>query len=248
MQPNAALQRALNRCYEVFSAYPRLTAIDASPFRDAAQLLKYLTSAPLRELSGKMIGPYAGYAITTVGDAVDYRHFLPRILEHAVAGPAWMGTEPAIIANRLEMAGWRSWSRSEQEVVCEAFTEAWRQSIEEHPDDVEAIAWLYGIAIGNMNLAAAIQVWDEASSANSVLQLSSFMRTSADSLCEPEPEKRGYWTYVSEANITLLRSWIFREATARRLEESRLRVKEKDVWQLDHAMGDWNKLKLTRLQ
>jgi len=159
-----------------------------------------------------------------------------------------MGTEPAIIAIRLKMAEWRSWTRSEQEVVCEVFTQAWRQSIEEHPDDAEAIDWLYGIAIGDMNLAVAIQVWDNAQSANSVLQLSSFLSTSADSLCEPEQEERGYWTDVSEANIAFLRSWIFLETTVRRLEASRLRVKEKDVWQLDLAMRDWNKLKLTRPQ
>jgi len=195
-----------------------------------------------------MIGPYAGYALTTVGDVVDYKHFLPRILEHAVDGPAWMGTEPAIIAKRLERGEWLGWQRSEQEIIREVFTEAWRQSIDEHPDDAEAMDWLYGIAIGDMNLAMAIQVWDKAPSANSVLQLSSFIVTSADSLCEPEPEKRGYWTYVSEANIAFLRSWIFREATGRRLEASRLRVAANDIWQVDSALRDWNNLKLTRPQ
>lgn len=228
MQPNVALERALNRCYEVFSVYPRPTVLHASPLRDAAQILKDLTSAPLRELSGEMVGPYAGYALTTVGDVVDYKHFLPRILEQAVYEPVWMGTEPAIIANRLEMAEWLGWPRSEQEAIREVFAEAWRQSVDEHPDDADAIDWLYGIAVGDMNLAEAIQVWDKARSANSVLQLSSFMTTSAEFLCEPESENRGYWTYVSEANIAFLRRWTFREATAQRLEVSRLRVAAKD--------------------
>ena len=44
-----------------------------------ALLNEQLTSAPLKELTGEEIGPYSGYAITTVGDADDYRHFLPRI-------------------------------------------------------------------------------------------------------------------------------------------------------------------------
>lgn len=106
MQPNDSLQHAIDCCYDLFARYPRPLAFQASPLRNPAEILKTLTAGPLRELTGEQIGPYAGYAITTVGDVDDYKHFLPRILEQAVQQPIWTGTEPPIIGQRLKMANW----------------------------------------------------------------------------------------------------------------------------------------------
>ena len=80
------LAAALQQAYQVFANLPRPAHLEAAPHRDGDRMLSSLTAAPLRELTGEQIGPYAGCAITTVGSERDYRHFLPRILELAVEG------------------------------------------------------------------------------------------------------------------------------------------------------------------
>ena len=64
--------------------------MEASPLRDAREILMVLSAVPLRELTGEQVGPYSGWAMTTVGNERDYRHFLPRILELAVVDPVWL--------------------------------------------------------------------------------------------------------------------------------------------------------------
>lgn len=77
MEPDPELNSAIDLCYEVFGTHPTPRSLNASPIRDAKAILQTLTSKPLRELSGEAIGPYSGYALTTVGNANDYKHFLP---------------------------------------------------------------------------------------------------------------------------------------------------------------------------
>src|SRR5690348_4317961 len=117
MTPSPALSEAIEGAYAKFAAYGRPSKLETSPLRDPKAILATLTGAPLRELTGKQIGPYAGWALTTVGSVQDYKHFLPRILEQAVLAPEWMGTQPQVIAARLKRALWRGWPVSEQAAV-----------------------------------------------------------------------------------------------------------------------------------
>ncbi len=87
------LQRLIDDCYDAFAPYPPPRSLHA--LRDPVAILATLTSAPLRELTGEQIGPYAGWAMTTVGDVTDYKHFLPRILEQAVRESLWTGHRSA---------------------------------------------------------------------------------------------------------------------------------------------------------
>lgn len=91
-----ALSRAVERAYEVFASEPQPQTLHASPHRDAEELLRTLTAAPLRMLTAEQLGPYSGWAMTTVGDERAYRHFLPRIFELSVADRVWVGTEPTV--------------------------------------------------------------------------------------------------------------------------------------------------------
>ncbi|RWB77123.1 MAG: hypothetical protein EOQ50_09405 [Mesorhizobium sp.] len=158
MQPE--LQRAIDDCYSAFASYPQPRCLDASPLRDPVAILGTLTSAPLRELTGEQIGPYAGWAMTTVGDIADYKHFLPRILEQAVRESLWVGTDPPIIASRLIRGGWLEWPDGERKAIRALFAGAFSQAIEEHPDQRgDADNWTCGIAILDLDLPAMLDTW-----------------------------------------------------------------------------------------
>jgi hypothetical protein len=246
MQPNPQLQRAIDRCYDAFAAYPEPLELDASTLRDPVQILKDLTSAPLHQISGEHIESYAGFAMTTVGDVEDYKHFLPRILELAMEG-SFLGAEPLIIGERLKLGEWLKWPLPEQEAVRDLFVEAWKQGLYEHPDDEIAEDWLCGIANLDLDISAALEVWDETPAVNATLQLAEFCLTEAGYVFEEDAEERGYWSYPSEANVRLVRNWLLSDGVSRRLSAARSGVRSPDIWRIEKALEQLDGMRASRL-
>jgi len=227
------LQHLIDDCYEVFASYPPPRVLDASPLRDPVAILKTLTSAPLRDLTGEQLGAYAGWAMTTVGDDRDYRHFLPRILELAVFDARWQGLDPPIIAGKLNHGGWQTWPPEEQAAIRALFAEAWHYGFEQHPDESDPSGWLCGIAIIGGGLDAALEAWLSSASPNAVLQLVEFFRSNAEPLIGDRAE-RNFWDGAGDAAIERMRGWLRSEAVLDLLLSAQ--VRPEDQWRLDHAL------------
>lgn len=236
MQPNGELQRLIDGCYAAFAPYPRPLVMHASPLRDPVGLLKTLSSAPLRELTGEQIGPYSGYALTTVGDVEDYKHFLPRILEQAVREQLWTGTEPWIIATRLKKAQWLDWPAHEQAAIRALFAAAWSQALQEDPDEENAEPWICGIAYLDLDLAAMLEKWLAAPSINAALQLAHFMQTEAEFVFENDTTERAVWSGVDEAKIHQVRHWLLGSPVHKLLLAARGRTDPSRLWVIDKAL------------
>lgn len=126
------LTAAMQAVYAAFSRYPTPQSIDASPVYSGEDFLKPLVAAPLRELTCEQVGRYAGKALTTVGRLDDYKHFLPRLLEHVVNERcAFVGLGPDEFANRLLYGGWPSWPHDERQTILTVFRLASRQSAQD---------------------------------------------------------------------------------------------------------------------
>jgi hypothetical protein len=125
------LRMALDQCYKVFSVYARPSFLEAAPTRDPIELLRNLIATSLRELPAENLGPYAGYAMTTVGSADDYLYFLPRILELAILEGSYTGFTFDVIASKLVYnAGWSLCSKQEQEAVVNVMQAVVRQCLD----------------------------------------------------------------------------------------------------------------------
>jgi hypothetical protein len=236
MQPGRRVQQAIDAAYRVFAPYPRPTELKASPLRDADEILRTLTSAPLRDLTGEQIGPYAGWAMTTVGSAWDYKHFLPRILEQAVRRPVWTGTEPTIIASKLDTAGWQRWPATEQDAVRDVFAAAWAQTRAMHPDDIHADDWLCGIAALGMNVSEALAGWLSPPSRDAVLQLAWFIGLAPVRIFEGNDDEGGYWADVDPAARQSVAAWLQGDAVLPALLNLDLSADDKDRWLVDQAL------------
>ncbi|WP_421917333.1 hypothetical protein [Mesorhizobium sp.] len=247
MQPDAELQRLIDECYAAFSDYPRPRTLHASPLRDPAEILKTLTSAPLRQLTGEQIGPYAGYALTTVGDVFDYKHFLPRILEEAVHEPFWVGTNPPVIAGKLRRAEWLQWPAHEQAAIRALFTGACAQAVEEHPDDADCANWICAMAMLALDLTAIMEAWLIASSANATVQLAYFVSSTSGFLFATDVFESAYWGNLDEDQIYWMRQWVLSEPVYRVLLTTQRQLNPSRDENVDKALEFLASLKSPRL-
>ena len=234
MTPEPALIQAMDGAYAEFAACARPRALDASPTRGASAILATLSSAPLRQLTGEQIGPYAGWALTTVGSVEDYKHFLPRALEQAVRAPEWMGTMPQVVAARLKRAEWRTWPMSEQAVVRDVFLAAWVQSSKQHPDDAGGSSeWLCAIASLGEDVGTLLADWIEPANANAVLQIAE-LAVQIRALTSPDPDEQVFWADVAGDVRAQIAAWLASDQVSFVLVAAK-GIGDTDLWRVHEA-------------
>jgi hypothetical protein len=232
-EAQAKLHDAIEQCYAAFADMPCPRRLEASPMRDGDKILRALTSAPLRELSGKQIGPYSGWAITTVGDADDYRHFLPRILELSVVDPVWLGAEPPVMASRLNMGHWRKWPAGQRSAILHIFNAAFDAFVEIHPDHTRTVdGWFCGLATLGQSVALTVERWRCVASPNAGLQMASFINDNATDLHRHGEVRNAFWEEVSENARREITRQLLLKATTDFLTATAAQVSEEDRFYL----------------
>jgi hypothetical protein len=120
-----AYLKAVERLYDAFSTYPKSRKLDGSEHRNLDNILKDITSVPLRALTELELGSYPLWATTTVGTIEDYKHFLPRIFDLVMRGGIDdLSGDPAGLAHKLNYNDLRTWPKKEQEAILEFFKSA----------------------------------------------------------------------------------------------------------------------------
>lgn len=194
-------------------------ALDGSPTRDARAILRTLTAAPLRLLTANQLGPYAAWAMTTVGSAADYRHFHPRILELAIDLNSWHGLEPWLIAGKLVYAKWHEWPAPQQEAVTAVFLAGFDYSLEAAPDQThEPADWLAGVARLGLPLERPLAGWRDAIARNPLSRLSLFVTQWAEAITDGSSAPP-YWQDVDATLVVQVRNWLFSTATRAQLQQ-----------------------------
>jgi hypothetical protein len=236
----AALRRAVEQCYTAFASFPHPSKLHASPLRDGNEILRTLSSAPLRELSGEQIGPYSGWAITTVGDERDYRHFLPRIFEISVSDPAWLGVVPPVMASRLNMGSWREWPAEQRAAALKFFRAAFAAVIERHPHSAHAAdEWFCALVTLGESPSLNFERWRSSKSPHAALQLASFVINEARHLVRHEEVRGSFWEDVPEGKRREIAALLVSDAARHFLEAASGRVSEEDRFFLvDAALAE----------
>jgi hypothetical protein len=235
--PSDRLQFAFGACYKAFSLYPQPLAFTAPPHRNPRALLKSVTSAPLRELTAEQLGLYAGYALTTVGDVEDYKHFLPRILELAIQLTGQPGLGAEIIALRLKQGRWREWPIEEQTAVEAVFREAFALATHRHVGEADVQGWLCGMAILDLPLTEVLDCWLANSNANAGLQIAQFVFDAAGFLHAVDVAGQAFWSYANETTLHFMRAWIASVSVAERMIAA-LDAASSDAWIVEHAIRE----------
>ena len=122
MQITPELEVAIQGLYQAFPSRQLKTVMRGCPCCADFAELRRLSLTPLLDLGRAELESYSWDAIWTVGSENDYRHFAPRLLELMVREDAF---EPEVVAKKLIVAGWRSWSQAEQSAIEDFFSAYW---------------------------------------------------------------------------------------------------------------------------
>ncbi len=122
---DALLEEAIDALFRVFEGYPLRRSTEPCTCCHEPDEERVLHERLLPELSADDLRGFAGDALTVWGNEVDFKHFLPRIMEITVtAGGSdwrrqdwieWPDTES--IFERLAYGTWHEWPELEQQAV-----------------------------------------------------------------------------------------------------------------------------------
>lgn len=121
------LEDAIEHLYYTFQNYRLKTSIDACTYCVQDSDRAKLHAKRLRDLTDTDLEKYAFKALTTWGDADDFRHFLPRLFELEALHPQRIVglVDPEILFGKLAYAQWDSWDTAEQQSIYVYFEALW---------------------------------------------------------------------------------------------------------------------------
>ena len=163
-------KEAVKALHAAFSGHRRPQRLDVAPTKDPT-FVTGLLAVPLAEIDDRAILRYSLSAMTTIGTEADFANFLPRLLEVAIEGPAAGLAEPFILAGKLDMAEWRSWSPAEQSAIEGALRSAFVSRRAADPDDADAFPWLQVMLRAGVDPLPAMEAWLVEPGAAPLLQL-----------------------------------------------------------------------------
>jgi hypothetical protein len=175
------LQQSVRDLYRVFGHY-RLNrnmpsdGLFPTTAEDYALINKFLN-----ELTGDDFGRYIWKAMTTLGTVEDFKHFLPRLCELAVAA-ADSPVDVWCLSTKLRYGNWQMWRERERSAIAAFMLALFRASLYEYlspkrPDEV-----LHDLAEATDDLAPFLAAWEEDRSLSEVLHLADFITSQATAL------------------------------------------------------------------
>jgi hypothetical protein len=211
------LATATAEIYRVFGAYPRRPRIDACTHCVDHEDHARLRRAPLRELSASDLDRYAFKAMTTWGDELDYKHFLPRILELAASaeGRGHFGFDLDLIAGKLTEAGLPDWPAPERAALAVYAAQLWVMVLAVEPEQWRAARLLPALARMVPSSSSLLERWSTDPSRTAALQLADLVSAHWSDIFR-HGALRGPWNAHPAEHA--VRSWLMEPARMAALE------------------------------
>lgn len=207
---------SIQKLYQVFSAY-RARLDQASTLTPIPLLTKQsLLQKPLHQLSPDDLAAYQFKAISTWGDEVDFRYFLPRLME--------LGSQSIeVVASRLQEAQWKTWPEKEQQALLDFFKTYWlcEMTASGASNDLAADTALCCLGQMKNDLSEELLLWQRYGDLPgerlepALRQLKNFIFFNQDSLVKKRRLKNAYWKETPTHQQVVL--WILAASTLQSL-------------------------------
>jgi len=228
------LSERVRELYASFSAYSPPKTLDASPLRDPEKIIAELNSAPLVDLGEDALGPFATYALTTVGEVSDYKYYLPRILALSLVSGSHVGFDPIVIAGKLRLAEWDKWPLNERSAIASFVYSAWAYE-RLHATSLRTSCWNWIAAMARLNLQfeACLHLWTALPTPNAMLQL-------AEGVSEIKPlqKGKGNWEDVAAIRCDGILRWITSAEVETALIESIDAIEAEERWKIERMLDE----------
>ena len=214
-----ALREAVGNLYAVFGRYPLNPRMSRCDHCHSDEDQARLGSRPLRELDVEDLDDYAFSALTTWGEADDFKHFLPRLLELMAFGSerhqGFMAEET--LFGKLREAEWSRWPPVERQAVGRYLDELWMEALSSFPGgrDVDALVCCLGQAVDD--LAPFLDRWLETPSEAALRHLAGFVAANEESMRTRGVLWNAYWS-GRPATMGQAMAWIASPSTRGALE------------------------------
>jgi len=228
------LSERVKELYASFSSYSPPTKLDASPLRDPAKILAALNSAPLAELGEEALGPFAVYALTTVGEVSDYKYYLPRILVISTISNSCVGFDPVVIAGKLRLAEWVKWPLNERSAIASFIYSAWAyERLQAASLRNSCWNWIAAMALLNLQFEACLHLWTVLPTPDAMLQL-------AEGVTEIKHLRKGKgrWEDVSAVSREAILQWIASTEVETALIESIDAIEDEERWKIETMLDE----------
>jgi hypothetical protein len=212
------LKILIDNLYDVFSAYPGTQDMQGSPlYGELAAWNKELFSRPLKELSAAQLSRFTGKAMTTWGEADDYKHFLPRIFELT----AQLDTpyEVWIAFGKLEYGNWNTWPEKEQVAIHEYMLALWQNLLLDDSEKAEWVFMEYFSSIVNFypRFADILDIWEKETGDTATKHLVNLIFDQRENIFD---QKSIPGFYKKQDHAAELVDWLLSDKIIRRLEKS----------------------------
>lgn len=191
--PATSIDAAIDQLYRVFAAYPQPPRSQVSPWAGIAESeIQKLYRAPLGKLGEDDLETYARRALSVWGDASEFRHYLPRILDLIARGRrGWLDAD--LFLGKLEQAGWKSWPAVEKAAIERYLRELFRTTLAEFPRWPRAGEVLRGISLAGEPLDWSLQTWSDDKRPSALHHLAELVLDEQVSLLSEKTVDRSLW-------------------------------------------------------
>lgn len=115
-EPHATVVAAL---YAAFGADARWHPVAGCTCCVDPAEAQQLGGVPIQQIATDLLARYAFKAMSTWGDAEDFKHFLPRILQCVFSSQAFGANDPELILRKIDQAGFSAWPAQQQRALAD---------------------------------------------------------------------------------------------------------------------------------
>jgi hypothetical protein len=170
------LATAIEELYGVFAAYPLRPWTEPCMHCHTHEDERTVHRYPLRRLGPEDLAGFAGDALMTWGEVVDFKHFVPRIFE-ILATDGFPGGYPETetVVGALDRGDWQSWPRREKRSIDRFLLAWWQTHLDAYPTREPVDTVLSAIATAAVDMAPHLDTWAQAIGTAPVLHLAAML-------------------------------------------------------------------------
>ena len=136
----------IENLYAAFADVPKPTAIEGCPVGCciSREYRLSLVEGSLRDTDSELLSEYINYGIWTIGNASDFRYFIPKIFELTLNNYDFIHYPPSIM-NKLASVGFTDWDVVKKSTIEAAIYEI--VSVEIKTKTIDFDGWIYGVCL-----------------------------------------------------------------------------------------------------